>query len=42
MGPGNNIGIKLATTDYVYILNPDTTLEPNSLDELFFSIRGIK
>ena len=37
MGPGNNIGIKLANTDYVYILNPDTTLEPNSLDELFLA-----
>ena len=36
MGAGNNIGIKSAlTTDYVFILNPDVTLEPNTLDELF-------
>ena len=31
MGAANNKGIKLANTDYVYILNPDTTLEKNSL-----------
>ena len=31
MGAANNKGIKLTNTDYVYILNPDTTLEKNSL-----------
>jgi len=41
MGSANNIGIKLATTDYVYILNPDTTLEPNTLDELFLASRKL-
>ena len=35
MGAGNNIGIKLAETDYVFILNPDVTLETDTLDELF-------
>mgnify|MGYP000274123064 CR=1 FL=1 len=35
MGAGNNVGIKAATSDYVFILNPDATLEPNTLDELF-------
>ena len=35
MGSANNIGIKLATTNYVYILNPDTTLEKNTLNEIF-------
>ena len=35
MGAGNNVGIKAATTDYVFILNPDTTLEANTLDELY-------
>ena len=35
MGAGNNIGIKFATTDYFYVLNPDTTLESNTLDEIF-------
>ncbi len=35
MGAGNNIGIKLAKTDYVLIVNPDTTFESNTLDELY-------
>ena len=35
MGAANNIGINLANTDYVYILNPDTTLEKNALENLF-------
>ena len=35
MGAGNNIGIKSAKTDYVYIINPDATLEPNTLEEIF-------
>ena len=37
MGAGNNIGIKSTKTDYVYILNPDATLEPNTLDEIFLA-----
>ena len=37
MGAGNNIGIKLAKTDYVLILNPDVVLEKNTLDELFLA-----
>ena len=35
MGAGNNIGIKLAVTDYVFAINPDVILETNTLDELF-------
>ena len=35
MGVANNIGIKFAKTNYVYILNPDTRLEENTLDEIF-------
>ena len=38
MGAGNNIGIKAATTDYVFILNPDATLQSNTLDELYLAI----
>jgi len=34
MGAGNNIGIKSAETDYVFILNPDVKLESNTLEEL--------
>ena len=41
MGAGNNIGIKSAKTDYVYILNPDTTLESNTLDEIFLASKKI-
>ena len=37
MGAGNNIGIKSAETDYVFIINPDVTLENNTLDELFLA-----
>ena len=38
MGAGNNIGIKAATTDYVFILNPDATLQSNTLDELYLMV----
>ena len=34
MGRGNNIGIKLAKTEYVLILNPDVILEQNTIEEL--------
>jgi len=37
MGAGNNIGIKSVKTDYVFIINPDVTLENNTLDELFLA-----
>ena len=37
MGAGNNIGIKSAKTDYVFVLNPDVKLEPNTLNELFLA-----
>ncbi len=35
MGTGNNIGIKKSTTRYVMILNPDTILKNNTLDQIF-------
>ena len=41
MGAGNNIGIKATTTDYVFVLNPDATLEPNTLNELFLASKKI-
>ena len=34
MGKGNNIGIRLAKTKYVLILNPDTILFKNTINEL--------
>ena len=42
MGAGNNIGIKKAKTDYVFIVNPDVTLEPNTLEELFSASEKIE
>jgi len=42
MGAGNNIGIRNVKTDYVLILNPDVTLEPKTLDELYLASEKIK
>ena len=36
-GAGYNIGIKSSRTDYVYVINPDITLESNTLDEIFLA-----
>ena len=41
MGPANNIGIKLAKTDYVLILNPDVKLTQNTLINLTSEIELI-
>ena len=41
MGAGSNVGIKAATTDYLFILNPDATLDPNTLDELSLASRKL-
>ena len=35
MGAGNNLGIKNVNKDFALILNPDVTLEKNSLSEIF-------
>ena len=35
MGAGNNIGIKKSKTRYVMILNPDTILNNDTLDQIF-------
>ena len=42
MGAGNNIGIKLAKTENVLVLNPDVTLLPNTLEEIFRASKNIK
>ena len=34
MGAGNNLGIKNVNKDFVLILNPDVTLESNSINEI--------
>ena len=41
MGGGNNLGIKNISKDFVLILNPDVTLESNSLNEMFIASKGI-
>ena len=35
MGSGNNLGIMKSQTNFVMILNPDTVLKPNTLNELY-------
>ena len=35
MGSGNNFGIDKSKTRYVMILNPDTILKPNTLNQIF-------
>ena len=35
MGPGNNFGIKKSKTPYVMILNPDTVLQSDTLNNIF-------
>jgi len=42
MGAANNIGIKSAKTEYVFILNPDVTLEKNALTQIFLDSRQLK
>ena len=41
MGPGNNIGLKAANTDYVLLLNPDVLLEDNTIEELFLASQNL-
>ena len=40
-GAGYNIGIKFSKTDYVYVINPDITLEVNALDEIFLGSKKL-
>tara|TARA_Y100000590_G_scaffold255229_1_gene286579 strand:+ start:16530 stop:17405 length:876 start_codon:yes stop_codon:yes gene_type:complete len=42
MGAGNNIGIKSAKTDYVFVLNPDVKLESNTLNEIYSASKKIQ
>ena len=41
MGSANNQGIKLALTDYVFILNPDVILKPDTIDEIILASKKI-
>ncbi|MDC1476029.1 glycosyltransferase [Pelagibacteraceae bacterium] len=40
-GAGNNIGINLSKTDYVLILNPDTILDADALNQIFLTSKKI-
>ena len=41
MGAGNNLGIKNVNKDFVLILNPDVSLEKNSINEIFIAANEI-
>ena len=41
MGSGNNIGIKAANTDYVFIINPDVILESDTMNELMLASKTL-
>ncbi len=41
MGAANNLGIKKVNRDFALILNPDVTLESNSINEIFIASKEI-
>ena len=41
MGAGNNLGIKNVNKDFALILNPDVTLENDSMNEVFIAANKI-
>ena len=41
MGAANNLGIKKIDRDFAFILNPDVTLESNSINEIFIASKEI-
>ena len=41
MGAGNNLGIKNVNKDFALILNPDVTLEKNSMNEMILASEEI-
>jgi|TARA_B100001964_G_scaffold193724_1_gene217013 GT2 family glycosyltransferase len=41
MGSGSNLGIEQTKTDYVLILNPDVTLEDDTIDQLILASKNI-
>ena len=42
MGAGNNLGIKNVNKDFALILNPDVTLENNSMNEIIIASKEIE
>ena len=41
MGAGNNLGIKNVNKDYAFILNPDVTLQDDTIDEIIMASNNI-
>ena len=41
MGSANNLGLKKIKTDFAFIINPDVTLEKNTIDEIINSMNEI-
>ena len=41
MGSANNLGLEKIKTDYAFIINPDVTMERNTIDEIINSINEI-
>ena len=41
MGASNNVGILRSNTEFVYILNPDTKFNENTLDKLVEAVNNI-
>ncbi len=41
MGAGNNLGLRNINTDYALILNPDVTLENNTIDEIIIASKKL-
>ena len=41
MGAGNNLGIKNVNKDFAFILNPDVTLENDSINEILIASKEI-
>ena len=41
MGRGSNLGIENSKTDYVLVLNPDVTLESDTIDQLIIASKTI-
>lgn len=37
---GNNLGVQAATGDYIYILNPDTIIQPGALQQMLAYLRA--
>ena len=41
-GEGNNVGVRHAKGKYVFFLNPDTTISPNTIESLHLYLENNK